>query len=511
MGILPLPSSPHERRKIIGRPIAIGDTIAIRTYVLGRSGHRGDGSVAKQTHEFRDPIHTFIRVRKSERDRIIDSPPVQRLRNIHQLALTYLIYPGATHRRFEHSLGVLELADRVFRTITDPENRVTGLSDEIGDFLFGATDSQRAERENWRGVLRAAALCHDIGHFPFSHGGESLGPQGPDSARWKHERFTLNLIRSNHLGPSLVDLAPNAIERTARIAVGQKEFVEANGRRADLSTLEAILSEIIVGDAFGVDRMDYLLRDSLHVGVAYGHFDHFRLIDTLRVVPEPPGDETAVDDSLREPVLGLDEGGLQSAEQFLLARHFMYTQVYFHPVRRAFDGHLVDFLKGWLKGGVFPRDVDAHLRLDDSRVLTAMMDAAGNSRKPGHEPARRILERRHFKVVWSRNARDIRNPNAAQLIYKALCEEPAFGPELVRVEIYKKDPKDDKNRGVDFPVHQSDGNTVWASAISKVVEQLPPVAFDYVFVAPEIRDKAREWLAKHKDDILQEMPKEEER
>ena len=78
----------------------------------------------KYTHEFRDPIHTFISVRTDER-KVIDSQPFQRLRHIHQLALTYLVYPGATHKRFEHSLGVMDVASRIFDTVTTPEHVCT--------------------------------------------------------------------------------------------------------------------------------------------------------------------------------------------------------------------------------------------------------------------------------------------------------------------------------------------------------------------------------------------------
>src|SRR3954465_2121186 len=75
----------------------------------------------KHSHEFRDPIHTFISVRTDER-KVIDSRPFQRLRHIHQLALTYLVYPGTTHKRFEHSLGVMDLASRIFDIVTEPEH-----------------------------------------------------------------------------------------------------------------------------------------------------------------------------------------------------------------------------------------------------------------------------------------------------------------------------------------------------------------------------------------------------
>src|SRR6266568_2263889 len=105
----------------------------------------------KRTHEFRDPIHTFIKVDNRERQ-IIDSVPFQRLRNIHQLALTYLLYPGATHRRFEHSLGVMELAGRVFEIVTKAAN----VTDEVRDLLpdLGNPDALAY----WKRVLRMAAL-----------------------------------------------------------------------------------------------------------------------------------------------------------------------------------------------------------------------------------------------------------------------------------------------------------------------------------------------------------------
>lgn len=77
--------------------------------------------MAKYFHEIRDPIHVFIRLDSDER-KVLDSRPFQRLRYIHQLGLTYLIYPGATHRRFEHSLGVMELAGRVYDIVTEPDN-----------------------------------------------------------------------------------------------------------------------------------------------------------------------------------------------------------------------------------------------------------------------------------------------------------------------------------------------------------------------------------------------------
>src|ERR1044072_6228909 len=111
----------------------------------------------KREHEIRDPIHSFIRLDTDER-RVLDSPPMQRLRHIHQLALSYLVYPGATHRRFEHSIGVMELATRIFDVVTDPEH----LTDAVRDIV--PTDNHTLL--TWRRTLRMAALCHDTGHLP---------------------------------------------------------------------------------------------------------------------------------------------------------------------------------------------------------------------------------------------------------------------------------------------------------------------------------------------------------
>ena len=119
-------------------------------------------------HEIRDPIHVFVRLDSDER-RVLDSAPFQRLRHIHQLALTYLVYPGATHKRFEHSLGVMELADRVFDIVTHPNN----LTDKIRDLLTPLRSSKQLsywrqrmsalwKHDGWRRSRRAGPFSHDV-------------------------------------------------------------------------------------------------------------------------------------------------------------------------------------------------------------------------------------------------------------------------------------------------------------------------------------------------------------
>jgi uncharacterized protein len=272
--------------------------------------------------EIRDPIHVFVRLADSERQ-VVDSRPFQRLRDIHQLALTYFVYPGATHRRFEHSLGVMELASRIFDVVTDPVNLDAEAARDV-------VPDDRDELGYWRRVLRAAALFHDVGHLPFSHAAEDrLLPAG-----WDHERLSREYILSDEMQEVWMATTPPL--RPADIA--QVAVKPAKG--ATVPPWIAILREIITGDVFGADRMDYLLRDSYHAGVAYGRFDHFRLIDTMRILPPPAqgGQEEERREPSASPELGIEIGGLQAAEALLLARYSMFTQVYFHRTRRLGSG-----------------------------------------------------------------------------------------------------------------------------------------------------------------------------
>ena len=434
--------------------------------------------MAKHIHEIRDPVHTFVRLDSDERE-VLDSRPFQRLRYIHQLALTYLVYPGATHKRFEHSLGVMELASRVFDIVTNRDN----VTDHIRARLPELNQPDRLAY--WRRVLRMAALCHDIGHLPFSHAAEKeLLPDG-----WDHERVTREIINSGEMRSIWNSMRPTLVpEDIIKLAIGQKKASDL-----DFSVWESILSEIIVGDAFGVDRMDYLLRDSHHTGVAYGRFDHYRLIDTLRILGMPTADGAA---EFGEPALGLENGGLQSAEALMLARYFMYSPVYFHSVRRIYDIHLMDFLKEWLDGGVFPTDVETHLKITDNEVTAGLAAAANAENGPTHIHARRIIERQHFKVVYERNPEDVRkNPEAGRAVFDGLSRE--FGPDNIRSDHYQQ-----QSGPPDFPVKLRDDEVVSSLAVSETLNGLPVVSTDYVYAERSWYDRVRQWLQEHREEVI---------
>jgi HD superfamily phosphohydrolase len=425
-------------------------------------------------HEIRDPIHGFVRLDSDERE-LVNSLPYQRLREIHQLAMTYLVYPGATHKRFEHCLGVMELASRIYDVATDPEHVQ---HDSVRDVVHRSGTHKHVY---WRTVLRAAALCHDLGHLPFSHAAEKqLLPDG-----WSHERLSMEIIRSDLMRDCFRRLKVEP-EDVVKIALGPKEYPEPE----KLTDWETILAEMIVGDVFGADRIDYLLRDSLHAGVSYGRFDHLRLVDTLRILPR-------TQDQSEQPTLGIELGGLQAAESLLWARYFMYTQLYFHPVRRIYDKHLVEFLNAWLAGGRFETSIESLMRQTDSIVLSAMRSAAGDPHSAGHDVARRIMERRHFRLVYQANPADQAISRAStNKIERAMNRK--FGSENIRRDQYAP-----RNQSNSFPVYSRRDHRIQDSyLLSATLQNVPTFAVDYVFVEFSLRDEAARWLSTERQRII---------
>jgi HD superfamily phosphohydrolase len=403
---------------------------------------------------------------------------IQRLRNINQLAMSYLVYPGATHKRFEHSLGVMELAGRVFDVITDQRNLHGKIKDLIPEV------NQDDKLRYWRRVIRMAALCHDLGHLPFSHAAEGdLLPEGFD-----HETITVDIIKSKEMQQIWQSVTPPLrTEDILKLAVGPKK-----AKGIVFSDWEAVLSEVIVGDSFGVDRIDYLLRDSYHAGVAYGKFDHFRLIDTLRILPKSTGED---DDSI-EPALGIEEGGLHSAEALLLARYFMYSQVYFHQVRRIYDIHLKDFLMEWLPNGKFSSNAANIVKITDNEILTAISQAANNKKKKGHDPARRIIYREHFRLLYQRHPDDTNiTLDPGKAVYEAA--KLKFGEDSIRRDNYTQ-----KSASSDFPVLCNDGRITSSISKSDTIQRLPIASFDYVFIKPESIKEGHKWIERERLKIL---------
>ncbi|MDE2839804.1 MAG: HD domain-containing protein [Chloroflexota bacterium] len=333
--------------------------------------------------EIRDPIHGFIELDEWERD-IVNHPVFQRLRRIRQLGLTDMVYPGATHSRFEHSLGVMHVATKMFDAIV---GRRRGFLVDTYNY-----DEEGAGLAKDRRIVRLAALLHDVGHAPFSHSGEDLMPEVGKGRRYKHENYSAKLV---------ADLMTDVIEKhplnqnydiTAQDVADFIEGKPADSLEGKSSAGRRLFWRNLVSGQLDADRADYLLRDSHHIGVAYGHYDLERLLTTLTAVEDP---ETG------SPTLAIEEGGLHAAEGLIIARYMMFTQVYFHHTRRIYDHHLVEAMRSLLaqSKGMFPSPIDKegleeYLKWDDWRVVGRL--AAGNGGTHGEI----ILNRRHDRRVY---------------------------------------------------------------------------------------------------------------
>ncbi|MBX9744212.1 MAG: HD domain-containing protein, partial [Chlamydiales bacterium] len=333
-----------------------------------------------------DSVHGFISFDEFEKE-LIDSLPFQRLHYIHQLGIAYLVYPGATHTRFEHSLGVMALATWMFEKICKSVRP---------DVFHFVPRKGSAEYLYWRRVLRMAALCHDLGHLPFSHVAEQelLGGRG-------HEYWTLEIIGSQYLKPLwqkikevpayLEDLVErDLVEDIQKISVGEKKWQEIKG--SSFTPWERIVSEIITGDFFGADRIDFLLRDAKSTGVSFGLFDYHQLIEMLRVLP-------SVDHGTDELELGIDENGLESCEALLLARHFMHRRIYQYSSVKAYNFHLRRFMKASYQPNHL-KTVDEFIAISDTDIIALLNKAAKNPGLPGHTDAKCIMFRQHrFRAI----------------------------------------------------------------------------------------------------------------
>jgi HD superfamily phosphohydrolase len=325
----------------------------------------------ERRYEIRCPVHGFITISDWERE-LIDQPAFQRLRRIRQLGWTDQVYPGAMHTRFEHALGVMHLATRLYEEVVQRSAEV--LKSEL------AYDDNGLRRH--KVLLRLTALLHDVGHGPFSHAAEELLPGREDAtSRYQHEDYSAAVIR--HKLRSVIEDHPQnrnwgfRAEEITALLEGSSEARHALFWR-----------DLITGQ-MDADRMDYLLRDSLHAGVDYGRFDWRRLLHTIEAVPEAAAEA---------PRLGVSEGGWHAAEGLVLARYFMFTQVYFHKTRVAYDHHLRKALAALLPGGQLPRPdaagLDEFLQWDDWRVLGLLADGKGG------EHGRRLATRDHYREIF---------------------------------------------------------------------------------------------------------------
>jgi HD superfamily phosphohydrolase len=325
--------------------------------------------------------------------RLLNTPEVQRLRRIKQLGVSEFVYPSATHSRFAHSVGVFQNARRLVDLI--------GREIELGR-VAGNFDLERAR------ISVLAALLHDIGHGPFSHAFEEARKaiaerRGATRVIRKHEAFTADMIKSStsQIGSILADAKVDPAEVA--------DLVEAE---TPVDMYHAVISS-----SFDADRLDYVQRDRYMTGVGTGAIDLEWLMDNVRVaeIDVSPAGDNGTDAAYRHSFCLLYKAR-EAAEDFLLARYRLYTNVYFHKTTRGFE-QLVSALfqliaesveAGKVLAGLiadhplvrfFSTDgetIENYKALDDFVVWGAIHDIGISGTGAAQDIAQRLLERRRL-------------------------------------------------------------------------------------------------------------------
>lgn len=395
-----------------------------------------------------DSVHGFIRFNDWERE-LIDSPVFQRLHYVHQLGIAYLVYPGATHTRFEHSLGVMELATQIYDGILSKR-----LSQDV-----------HQDKEYWKQIIRFAALCHDLGHLPFSHAAEKalLGKGG-------HESWTLEIIKSHLLKPlwKKVEMAypgKDVPRDVIKMSIGEKNLgtIDTKGEYS-FSPWERVLCQVICGDFFGADRIDYLLRDAQCTGVAYGLFDYHQLIEMLCILPIAKNKDAWE--------LGIEENGVQSCEALLLARHFMHKRVYQYSSVKAYSFHISRFMERTYGKESF--DLESYVSFSENEVLTAMNAASRDPTHPGYADALSLTsrERRFIAIEISESVQE------GEL--QKMKEELKIPKESIAWDITEKKKV---QIGLSFPVIKRNHEITNAKNCSEIL--IPMGSASWIYVDPE--------------------------
>jgi len=305
----------------------------------------------------RDPVHGYIEVPDNILA-IVSHPLFQRLRYIKQTALAYMVYPGMTHTRFEHSLGAMHLALEFSKYIKENSH-------------LKYLDKTLME------LIATAGLLHDIGHLPFSHTFESAltlakgvyGMDVPDNGKKTHVKIGIKLISEG---------IPDIIEKKFSDQGDPVKFL-VNVLSESPSSDEERLASLIISNFIDADRGDYLLRDSYYAGVGYGRFDIERLKRFLY---------------LKRGTIAVLRKALPIVEQFLLARMYMFENVYFHSVVGLYNAILTQAIIELLQKGKIkiPEEPGEFLSFDDNYILHQLRSVRSELRDA-------VLYRKGYKRV----------------------------------------------------------------------------------------------------------------
>ena len=349
----------------------------------------------------RDPLWNNIAVDPLAM-RLVDTPAFQRLRYVRQLGLAFLVYPGATHSRFEHALGTYHLTRRAIALLDERS--------ALGNVARSACP-----------MVRIAALLHDIGHYPFSHALEEIGAL-------HHEEVARPLITDGAV----------AEELRRGLGADAPDKVMALIRGKSASPLQRLIS-----GSLDLDKLDYLRRDAFMCGVPYGEIDVDRLLNSLTIVEGESGLE-----------IGIVEKGLSALESLLFARYQMYRNVYWHHAVRSATAMYKRLVEDAMNAGSL-----------DARTLAAFTDEGllhDLERRAPSPLLAALRERRLYKRVFQCPAADLPtdaaewiadDPALTRRVENALAEELGLG----HGELLLDYPTKTQMLGLEIPVQRRNG------------------------------------------------------
>lgn len=416
----------------------------------------------KSTKKIYDPILGFISFDEFER-MVIDSVPFQRLHYIRQLGIAYFVYPGATHTRFEHSLGVMSLSSKMFKRLCQTVR---------SDLYEYVPRKNSPEYKYWLKVIRIAALLHDIGHIPFSQVLEK------EFFKDGQETITLKLIESSYydeLWEKLKDhpgfekdvIGRDIKQDIIKVAINENKLKKL--KKVTYTPWERLLSSIISGDFFGANRMDYILRDSQFTGIIYGNFDCLQLIEMMRILPSIEDKEILT--------LGIDEKGIESCEALFLSRYFMHKKVYQHPSVKAYNFHLLRFLKSiYSKNDKIFSDISKFLNFSDTNIIYELYHSTKDSSNKGYNDAKSIVERKkRFKAIL-----------LPKHVDNNFLENFKKNNNIQDNQIFwEMNTKDEIILDFSFPVSKKYLYLQKASDCSTLLSKLPSSLWNWVYISPQ--------------------------
>lgn len=429
--------------------------------------------------EIRDPIHGSIFLTDGE-EAIIESVEFQRLREIKQLGFSEFSFPGATHNRFLHSIGVSHIAGKIF------------------DSIFKAYPFQKSSNKNrFKTLVKLAALLHDIGHGPLSHTTEVVMPAVSDlnvtaynnggkshashlNRRANHEDYTIKFVTDSNIANLIRKYHSDIDPYHVACLIDKNLFCDESVFTDGKINYRPLLSQIVSSE-LDADRMDYLERDSYFCGISYGNIDRDWLIQNLTIHIEN-----------YKANLALNRRALYAFDDFLISRHHMHLMVYFHHKSVIYDEMLVRYLSSKDCKFFLPAKLEAYIPYTDYKLYEHLDDVT--------DPwATRIAERNPYRVATELHNQDADRVKNAKEILTSAHIDYIYTSSKIRLSKYHATASDDQSYIYVVDQYDKWDKPAPINSATQIFQKYEGArVIDRVYVSPENLEEAKKLLTEKK-------------